>query len=88
VTAGAPRDTGPEPFVLDLPSNPHKRLLREALYYRSIQFDSPTAMALWHGYLLAMCGATGLPIGDLTAWLDHHAGGPMEPSPVAVEIRR
>ena len=42
---------------------------------------------LWHGYLLAMCGATGCGIAEMTSWLDRHAENTVgAASPV--EIRR
>lgn len=63
----------PARFVLDEASNPHPRMLAEALYFRSIQFDSPTANAFWLGYLVAMCGATGCGVVEMHAWLDAHA---------------
>lgn len=76
----------PEPFVLDLASNPHERLLREAAYYRSIKYDSVECMVLWHGVLIAMCAATGLPPADFDAWIDAHPEVAPAPSPVAEEI--
>lgn len=78
---------GSEPFVLDRAENPHPRMLREALYYRSIQHDSTSAAALWYGYLIAMCGATGCTPAELNAWLDSHPDEVPQPSPVAVKIR-
>lgn len=68
-------------FVLDRTENPHPRMLGEALLARSIKFDSSEALAYWHGYLAAMCGATGCPPDEIEAWMDHHEGGTDVPLP-------
>lgn len=61
-----------EVFVLDRAENPHPRMLAEALLARATRFDSTEALAYWHGYLAAMCGATGCPPDEIEAWLIHN----------------
>lgn len=61
-------------FVLDLDSNPHPRMLAEALEARS---KSVTRGLLsdcdyWRGFLAAMAAATGCEPADLVAWMDRH----------------
>lgn len=56
-------------------------MLGEALLARRIQHDSTEAWAYWHGYLAAMCGATGCAPDEIEAWMDHHE------SDVPVEVR-
>lgn len=63
---------GADVFVLDLASNPHPRMLAEALLARACAFDSPEAMAYWMGYRAAMAGATGCDATEIDAWMDHH----------------
>ena len=64
----------PEEFVLDLPSNPHPRMLAGALAARRHARSAPKMAAFWAGYLCAMADATGCEPEELEAWLDHHEG--------------
>ena len=64
-----------EPFVLDLDSNPHPRMLAGALAARRGIKESATwsyKRGYWAGYLNAMCDATGCDPDDLEAWMDRH----------------
>jgi hypothetical protein len=63
-------------------------MLAEAKFYRAHRFDSTEALAMWCGYLTAMCGATDATPDQLELWLDSHPETASYPSPVAVAIRR
>lgn len=64
-----------EPFILDLASNPHPRMLAGALDARRRARGAGTwdkDRAYWLGYLAAMADATGCTEDDLEAWMDRH----------------
>lgn len=67
--------TDEEPFVLDLAANPHRELLEFVLTARRRARLSDTnhaAKAFYMGALMACAKATGLPVDQIGAWLDHH----------------
>lgn len=61
-----------EPFVLDLASNPHPRMLHAAIRYRRAAKEGEPERTYWLGYLAAMADATGCTEDDLEAWMDSH----------------
>lgn len=70
------------PFVLDLASNPHPRMLAEALELRAAARArrrcrwlrrAVAARSRWAGYRQALIAATGADPDDVDAWLDRHA---------------
>lgn len=73
-------DAGGAPFVLDLESNPHPRMLAGALERRRKAratrgwpgVSSEGDRGEWRGYLAAMADATGCEPDELEAWLDRH----------------
>lgn len=72
-----------DPFVLDLDSNPHPRMLERALITRANarvaeerlgplkEYDVDWRIA-WRYYLRAMADATGCEEAEFDAWLDQH----------------
>lgn len=89
-------NTSHEPFVLDLDSNPHQRMLDAAIRHRRLAHQPtshPDSMLgiIWLTYLDAMCDATGLPPEQIDAWVVHHDPLPelsIAPRSVPVEVRR
>jgi hypothetical protein len=69
-----------EVFSLDRTENPHPRMLVEALRRRRAAqrtrgwpgIASASVRAEWHGYLSAMCDATGESPEAIEAWMDRH----------------
>lgn len=64
-----------EAFSLDRTENPHPRMLAGALAARrAARLDKrgSDANRYWHGYLQAMCDATGEDSEDIIAWMDRH----------------
>ena len=71
------------PFLLDLDSNPHPRMLKAALMIRANartaeqrvgerkSYDVDWRIG-WRFYLRAMADATGCTEDDLEAWMDRH----------------
>lgn len=63
-----------EPFVLELESNPHPRMLQEALAARrAAKWWKPWRILYWRGYFDAMVGATGCDPADMHAWVESKA---------------
>lgn len=74
-------------FVLDLESNPHKKLLALAIDAKQRARDAGpnfAAKAFYLGVLFACAEATGCELSDIAAWVQHHAGTPVE-DPLEVE---
>lgn len=64
-----------EPFILDLESNPHDKMLDGAIRARRLAHlapSEPQVYRYWQGYLDAMCDATGLNPEEVEAWVAHH----------------
>jgi hypothetical protein len=59
-----------EPFVLDLESNPHPRMLAGAINAWENRDAHPE---YWVGYLHAMADATGCAVEEIAGWVEHHA---------------
>lgn len=84
----------PEPFILDLESNPHPKMLEAAIRYRRLAHATPGEPVIyryWQGYLEAMCDATGLPPEQIDAWVARHTPdvgeiGKRGPASVPVQI--
>lgn len=63
-----------EPFVLDLDSNPHPRMLAEALEAQreAIRTNTVGARSFYAGFMAAMAAATGCTVGELLDWMARH----------------
>lgn len=64
-----------EPFSLDKTENPHPAMLKRALKLRARTrvTHSPSDGHIWHGYLLAMCDATGESPLAIQEWMDRNS---------------
>lgn len=71
--------TADAPFVLDLDTNPHPKMLAGAIeahdHAAHFGFDPwDPATIYWRGYLSAMVDATGCSAEELTAWVRRGGG--------------
>jgi hypothetical protein len=66
-----------EPFILDLESNPHPRLLNNAIRTYMLRDDWPS---FFLGYIKACADATGCSEQQIIRWIKHHLPAEVPPN--------